>query len=165
MKKKVISVSETMPISLEDVKGHLRVLHSDEDALIADYFKAAVAKAEEITNRSLYSRVVEIITEETETRLPMSPVQEIESVTLNGVENAYTIDDYMDPPVITTDIGSKIRYTAGYIDIPANIRAWIYLYTATLYENRENIVDGASVNVAKAQYFDHLLDSIRVIPL
>lgn len=42
-----------LPISLAEVKAHLRVTHSDEDAIIASYLRAAVARAEEYTGLGL----------------------------------------------------------------------------------------------------------------
>lgn len=42
-----------LPVSLVEAKEHLRVTHSDEDAMIASYLQAAVARAEEYTGLGL----------------------------------------------------------------------------------------------------------------
>ena len=52
----------------------------------------------------------------------------------------------------------------GYTSVPEAITSWMLVYGLTLFENRENLVDGVSVSSEKQGYFNHLLDSYRSIP-
>jgi len=58
-----------------------------------------------------------------------------------------------------------VTFTSGYDKVPSAIQSWVLIYGLTLFENRENLVDGVSVNSDKEAYFNHLLDSYRIIPI
>lgn len=51
------------------------------------------------------------------------------------------------PAVYSKKNAVSIEYTAGYLTVPAPIKTAILMQVATLYENRQNEVVGASANV------------------
>ena len=52
----IIEASETEPITLEEVKSHLRILTNDEDTLISSYISAARIWSEKHINRSFVEK-------------------------------------------------------------------------------------------------------------
>lgn len=65
-------------------------------------------------------------------------------------------------PITMPQINSvRVRYVAGFGTadlVPPNIRAWMKLRVAALYENREEVVVGMRVSVNELPYVDNLLD-------
>lgn len=63
-------------------------------------------------------------------------------------------------PTVVYDI--EVTYVAGYGDapcnVPAGIRRWMLFYINTLYENREAVVIGMTVNPIPNEFVDGLLD-------
>jgi len=184
MKHRVITAPTTLPVTLDEAKAHLRVLHSDEDADITIKLKAAIEKAEQRTSRQLGTATVEAYLDalQTAVKLPKTPLQsltKVEYIDVNGATKTWDdwyVDDKAEPAVIyfdtfPTDINIDgvnnvtITYQCGHSETPDAIKSWVLLYTASLYEHREGIVEGTVVSDKKAQYFDHLLDSYRIIPL
>lgn len=184
MKTKLITGPTSLPVTLEEAKAHLRVLHSDEDADIELKLNTAIEKAEEITNRQLGVATYEGYMDAwmPSAKLPKPPfveVVKVEYVDADGVKKLmpdYEVDAVQDPSVIylnnfpsdmrTTGFNNVIiTYKCGYEEVPAKVKSWVLLYMATLYEHRENLVEGTIVSDSKSRYFDHLLDSVRVRPV
>lgn len=183
MKLKVISaVAEA--VTLDQAKNHMKVLWNDEDADITIKLNAAVEKAGQITNRQLgqatyegyldrFSMVVTI------PKPPLVSITKVEYIDIDGVKQTWAdwyADELSEPAALyfnslPTDVKQDginnviITFTCGYTAIPASIKSWILLYTATLYEHRENLVEGTVVSDKKAEYFNHLLDDYRIVPL
>lgn len=71
-------------------------------------------------------------------------------------------------PIPLPQIGSvRVQFTAGYGDtaakVPAGIRHWILLRTATLYENREEVAILNRGKVDPLPFVDGLLDPYRAV--
>lgn len=159
------------PVSLADVKRHLRLEHDDDDTILALYISAARQwiDGDGWLGRALITQTWELTLDEfptSEIRLPLLPVQEITSVKYDdadGIEQTVDADDYYldntsqpswllplsDVPWPSPMSGTntvRVRFVAGYgdepADVPAPIRAAILLMTGHLYANREAVMTG-----------------------
>ena len=106
------------PVTISQAKEHLRVTHTDEDALIANLIAAARAWAENETGRALASQTLEYSIDDWPAAdaitLPMPPLRSVTSVkwlTTAGVETTLTLTtNYL------VDTGS----TPGRVVLPYN---------------------------------------------
>lgn len=188
MSLRLIAPPTTLPVSLADAKLHLKVDHSDDDALITLMLKAAGRSAEQELNRALMSQTWEL-------RLDAFPSAEIEvakprvlSVSAvaytdaAGVEQTlspslYTLDPDMPPGWLLPALGTswpdtrdqanavRITFVAGYgstpESLPEDVRVWILLHLAATYRNREAFSAGVSVAELPGRFFPALLDAQR----
>lgn len=179
------------PLTLPEVKLHLRVDHSDEDALIGILQDAAVDTCQQLTGRSIMAQGwkltlngwVDVV------RLPypeISAVSSIKYLDEDGVQQTLdpsmyvligdtvhktsgaTYPELWDGPGVV-----EINYTAGYnagnevaqqAAVPAGIKAWLLLTIGTLYANREGIQTGVPGATAAlpGRFTDSLLDRFKV---
>ena len=184
MKLKQITAPTEMPVTLDEAKAFYRVIGSEEDADILRSIKAAIEKAEQITNLQLNVATWEGYMDAFPASVvlpkpPLVSVVKVEYVDVNGVTQPFTdyeVDAIAYPAVlyfnsvpgdVRTDGFNNVIVTfeSGYTDVPDAIQSWVLIYGLTMFENRENIVIGASFNADGKQYYDHLLDSFRIVPL
>jgi uncharacterized phiE125 gp8 family phage protein len=165
MALKVITGPTAQPIAVADVEAQVRASLTAETALIDLYIKAVTAKAEGYLKRSIITQTLQLSLERftfDSIKLPAGPVQSISSITYldgDGVQQTISpslyqlgLDDTACPawggswPGVRVQPDSvKITYVAGYglaDDVPAEIKAWMLLNVANLYENRETVVSG-----------------------
>lgn len=138
MAVRVITPPANYPLTLDEAKSHLRVDHTDEDALITTFLAASTAHAEQFTGRALITQTLELVLDTFihDIEIPRPPLQSVVSVKYDdasGVEqtlvenNDYVVDAASQPGwVVATDAGwpttldainaVRIRYIAGYID-------------------------------------------------
>jgi len=177
------TVAPTAPaVTLEEAKEFYRILSTDEDSTIEMTIAAATAKAEQITNRQLSRTTFEFAVDGfAAVRLPKPPfveVKTIEYIDISG--NKVVWSDFkveMDGEIAvvsfpTTPTDAKggrnsvfITYEAGYEELPDPLKSWILIYGLTIFEQRENMVIGTSVSLEPNTYYNHLLDSYRVVPI
>lgn len=172
MSHRIITPAVRLPVSLPDLKQHLRLDHDEDDGLLAGYLSAAVNHVEMITNRHLLDTVVE-------TTLPCFPNHPIE---LRGRVSAITWIKYRDaagtqqtvdpasyrlnaaaepgrvyltvnafcPPTQCAEDAVTVRYTSGYgpaaSDVPEAVRHALLLLASLWYEQRVPVSIGASVS-------------------
>lgn len=169
------------PVTLDEMKLFLRVLHSDDDALIGSMITAASQSAELIMNRQIMPCTYELYFDvmQSEIILPRPPFIALDSFQVfngaiwNDVAD-YELDDKATPALLypaswsTISPGKnsvKIIYTAGYADaskVPESIKAWIKIQVSTYYENREAFVIGTIVSSLPSSHVDSLLNRYRV---
>lgn len=139
------------PVTLEEVKLHLRVDGTEEDSLISALITAARQKAEEYTKRAFITQSWELALDSVSGKvyLPRPPIQTINKVTLDGeiiVTENYSLigQDVFYPKIPLNAVnpaGLVIRYTSGYgsnaTDVPQAIRQAILMLVAHMYEARE----------------------------
>ena len=165
MALKVITGPAAQPIAVADVEAQVRASLSAETTLIDLYIKAVTAKAEGYLKRSIITQTLQLSVERFPSgsiKLPAGPVQSISSITYldgDGVQQTISsslyqlgIDDTVCPawgeswPGVRVQPDSvKITYVAGYglaVAVPAEIKAWMLLNVASLYENRETVISG-----------------------
>lgn len=161
------------PVSLAEMKLHLRVDHSDEDALIASLITAAREQCELEARRTFCTATLEQRLDRWPAMggcsLLRGPVQNITSIGYTDDEgNAGTMDaaDYVlytetDPAMLVLAPGASwpvvdlmpgysiaVRYVAGYgagSAVPARYKHAIKLMVSHWYENREPVVVGTIV--------------------
>lgn len=122
---------------------------------------------------------------------PLLSVDYVKYIDLNGElqtlsASLYSVDTYREPGILepeylqswpnTRDIRNAVQigYTAGYAPgspsdeaayreaVPAVLKQWMQVRIATLYENREQLVHGNSVDIPR-DFVDGLLDSLTVL--
>jgi uncharacterized phiE125 gp8 family phage protein len=189
MSVKVITPPATFPVTLAQVRTHLRLvpygdpaIHPDDDYISTFLIPSATLWVEQYLDRALVSQTVELALNEFTERvyLPLGTVQSITSVKalVDGVEetvstSVYALNDYsasaylylkLDqewPETDEVDNAVKIRYVAGYSSVPVLILSAIYLIIGHLYENRQQNVIGLSVNELPLGVYD-LLQPYRI---
>lgn len=151
------------PVSAAEVKTHARVAHSVEDALIAQWIKAARKLAEEYQHRSYITQVWRMVYDAFPPScfdFPRPPLVSVDSVKYYDVDDTeatfaasnYHVDLISEvgrlslsdgvqwPTVSLRPINSVIiEFTSGYgaaAAVPDSVKDAIYLYCTWRYESR-----------------------------
>jgi uncharacterized phiE125 gp8 family phage protein len=153
------------PLSLSEVKAHLRLDTSDEDALLMPMISSARQSVEAHTGRVLMRQTRDIILPEFSDLMrlgaPLASVVSISYVDPNGASQTVPSTDYLviaptaspeTPGFVTLAYGKDwpstrdqinavtIRAELGYASrdaVPASLRSAMLLLIGDLYENRE----------------------------
>jgi uncharacterized phiE125 gp8 family phage protein len=161
------------PVTLSEVKAHLRVDHTDEDTLIGALIPAARQLAEQYSRRAFITRTLDAVLDcwpgDDEISLPYPPLIGITSITYTDTDGNpgtmasgdYYVDAVSQPgrviladgaawpdATLRTRAGITVRYTAGYgaaADVPQIYKAAILLLIGHLFENREAVTVGAGL--------------------
>ena len=188
---RVITEPSEEPVSLAEAKAHLRVIGSEEDALISNLIKAAREKAEAQTARAFVTQTREVWLDRFPSDpvfLPSPPLLSIVSIkyldsnlalqtvnpsvyrtipngqwfgTLQLVKGQAWPSDYQ-PGEYLDNV--QVRYTCGYgaaSAVPSAIKAAMLLSVGNWYENRESVITGTIATVLPDAAVD-LLNSVYV---
>lgn len=186
----VISTEPTEePLSIEEVKAHLRVEIEDDDDLILNLITSARQYVEAYLKRALITQTwkyyIEDFPDEDYIELPFPPLSSVTSVvytdyagtaTTMTVTTDYVVDTYKEPgrvvlaygqswPTTTLTVTSPIciTYICGYgtpEDIPRAIRSAMLIFISDLYENRESYIVGQTPSRIKT--IEALLDPYKI---
>lgn len=187
---RLITAPAAEPVSLAEFKLQARIDGSDEDALLALIIAAARAKAENYTGTAIMPQTWEQTLDAWPSaggavELLKPPVALIASVTYLDpaglpqvlAPGAYVLDDATYPgwllPVAgtgwpTARCGANvigIRYITGYPSaaaVPADMKSWLLLTAAFLYEQREVMAMGERIAEIPGRFVDSLLDPYRI---
>lgn len=158
MKWRVTQPSTEMLFNATNAMNHLRTDGVEDTQYITALIPAATSHAEELMECSLLTRTIEATFFAGERMyLPRGPVQEILSVTVNGVAQApgsYSIESYGNNDLLRFN-NSTIQpfaapqtivctYLAGFggpADVPPDITQVIRCHVGLLYEQRELATD------------------------
>ena len=160
---RIITPVTTEPIALAEVRQHLRLPENEaEDTLLLSMITTARSYCEHYTRRALAEQTLEVyldrfpITDPIE--LPCPPLQSVTEIGYkdsNGEETilpplVYLVDMDCEPSRILSAVGSnwpaftpypaspiRIRFIAGYEELPVSIRLAMLLLIGHWYENRE----------------------------
>ena len=181
-------VVETAPepvVNLADAKQHLKVSHSAEDALITGMVAAATQTIDGPAGWLGRAIGVQTLVASLPTwavaasfRLPYPPLIDVESITYRDAKRqTVTIDpdsyEVIDglveaigaaswAPARAGKNGLRVRYRAGYEEVPAPIRVAILMMVGDLYRNRETIAAVAMTKVPMAPTVEALLNPFRI---
>lgn len=186
----IVTASTLGAVTLDEVKEHARVDHTDDDALITLMISAATNAIERFINRQLMQATYRLYLDEfpREFRLPHTPVSSITDIKYlddNGVEQTvspsiYQADLISEPPRIMeadsqdwpdTQDGTyntvRVLYVAGYQDapsIPEPIRLAVKQLAGDMYEHRESNLDSNAMSrgLVKNPVFEQLLGQYRI---
>ena len=160
---KIITPVATEPITLAEVRQHLRLPENEtEDSLLMSLITTTRAYCEHYTRRALAEQTLEIYLDrfpgQSAIQMPCPPLR---SVTEIGYKDSsgnetiiapshYLTDTDCEPGRVLSAIGTtwpvftpfpsspvRIRFVAGYMDLPAAIRLSMLLLIGHWYENRE----------------------------
>lgn len=162
------------PVTVAEVREHLRIDHSHEDRWLAAAIRTAREDVEGYTGRALMTQTLEWSLDEwpggAALRLPRPPLRSVSWVKWVGVGGAsttvdaatYQVDAVGSPGriVLRPGVGWPagelagangvvVRYEAGYGgkagDVPARMRHAVMLIVGELYEHREATLVGGQV--------------------
>lgn len=178
------STPAALPVTLDDLKRHLRVTSADEDAYLTRLIDAAVSEIEALSSRcvapaeyTLYAsppKGMDVFLEIT----PALAITSISVIRPEGQkasldETAFLLSEHPDRPSVSGDWGSlaaradavQITYSAGYgptpADTPADLVHAITLLAAHRFEVREDVVIG-TITSPVPRSIDHLVSLHRV---
>lgn len=162
------------PVTLVDMKAHLRVDGNEEDDLLRGYVVAARRLAETITKRRFITQTIRVDLDgfpDGEIVIHESPLQSVSSITYTDTSgnsqtlssSLYQVNARTEPgriapayqqiwPSTRCDDYNAVTVTAvvGYgatpDTVPQGIRLAIKLLAANFYENREPVAVGTVVN-------------------
>ena len=191
MSLKLITAPTVEPVTLTEVKAHLRVDSTDDDTLITSLIQAAREYAEGYQNRALITQTWEMVLDNWPNggyiEIPLPPLQSITDIKYkdaDGAETTWAATNYIVDPdsylgrVILADGGSwptnelypaagiRVKFVAGYglaASVPQTIKQAMLLLIGHWYESREGVSDRNMTEIPFA--VKALLDLNRVIPI
>lgn len=170
-------------LSLVEAKRFIRVIDTEDDEDINSFISSAITEAQDITNRQFASATYELYLSNfprENFKFPKNPVQEIVSIEymdINGVYQTidstsyYLFNEYEVGKIVfntTPNVQIKshkkavrITFKSGYTtNFPADLRQWLKVRVATLFEYREEITAGLSIS--KNNHVDSILQRYRI---
>ena len=177
------------PGSLADVKAHLRVDITDDDAYIAGLEEAVRTNLERQYTTAFVTQTWDWYLDGfpgSEFRLPLWPAQSVTSIKYTDEDDNestyssanYLVDTIGKPARVTLKTSASwpsdtlkesnavvVRFVAGYgdnaADVPAPVRQAIKLLVGDLYENREDLLIAQGVTVARLDVAAVLMANFR----
>ncbi|PIZ34312.1 MAG: hypothetical protein COY39_00305 [Alphaproteobacteria bacterium CG_4_10_14_0_8_um_filter_37_21] len=173
---KILEKAEIYPVTLEDVKVHLRLEHAEEDQYLLHLIETATEYIERYLNRALLTQKLSFTSEPkavkggfSEIKLPRPNILHVHSVTNIRSGSAryavrrYQLVDTDNSPLltlVTSDQLVEVVYQAGFgiypKHIPAPIKHALLQIVAELYENR------GGEPIKKSNFYNDLLEPYRV---
>lgn len=163
------------PVSLDEMKIHLRIVGDTDDFLIRDLILAATSWAEMFQRRLFITRAATMYLDVFESEIrpiwsPLVSVGSIKYIDTGGSEQTmsssnYRVDTDKAPGRITEAYGYSwpatraitnavmIEYTAGYgeaADVPDDTKAAIKLLVGHWYENRSTVAETENEMIPQA---------------
>ena len=163
----IISVPEANPVTIAQIKRHLRLDHNEEDEYLLELTQAATLHIEAVIGQSLITRTVRQYIETMPASRsisleawPIKSIQEVRGYDFDGNPNIilaenYRLDNRIEPAalVINTNVnfnafcnGIEVDMIVGYgeigIDVPSNISRAILVLIAHWYEFRGTLPAG-----------------------
>lgn len=182
----LVTAPLTDPLTLDEVKLHLRVDIGDDDALIKDLIKVVRQAGEDLTRRAFVTQTWRWTLDgfPGSFEVPMPPLVAVDSITYIDTDGAsqtlatseYDVDTDSDPGRITPAYGVlwpttrdvvnavTVQFQAGYgalTAVPPSLRHAMKLHIGHLYEHREILNIGSAVNELPFGY-DALIAPYRV---
>lgn len=178
MKTIITTASNELVVSVNLAKQHLRLDTDDgtDDDLIKHLIEVATERAEHQLGRSLLTKTYKTVAEHGDKIKLVPNLIAISSVIVTNDDDSTTTltgSDYLlnqnslvpeIMPMVSVEASIAVTYTAGYgtaDNVPKAIKQWLLIDIATLYENREAVMN-YGVNSVPYAFVDGLLDPYRV---
>jgi uncharacterized phiE125 gp8 family phage protein len=163
MTVKLVTAPTTEPLTLSDAKLYMHIDHTDEDSMIQSFITASRDYIETFTRRTLPITEWELILDSFPEKIvvPKPPLQSVTSITYKNKDGStttmsetdYIVDDESEPgKIIPADSwpdvelypvnAVRVRYSAGYDNVPEVFNQAIKLLVSHMYENREIVREG-----------------------
>jgi len=185
---KLITAPVVEPITLAEARLFLRETGTDQDALITTMISAVRRKAEHLTGRALITQTWEQSFDcwPCQIMLRNAPLQSVTSVKYYDTEGVqqtlsallYQVSTYSEPGRIAPAYGEVwpyarpqydaivVRFICGYGDnsntIPEPVKQWMFINLSYLYDNRDRVSLGSTVEELPHTMLDGLLDGYIV---
>jgi uncharacterized phiE125 gp8 family phage protein len=154
------------PLTVAEVKAHLRIDGNDEDQLLSTYIKAATAFVQNECGIQIMRATLKLTLDEFPSvdyiKLPRPPLVSVSSIDYldgDGVSQTFSttnvatdatpavgrivLKDGVDWPDTDDQLAAvSVTYLAGYADrssLPADVRVLLLLLVGTFYEHRESV--------------------------
>lgn len=162
----ITTPSTVLPVSIDEIRKHLRITHTSEDDLLEMYALAAVDRFEEASGLVLMSKTFRLSIDafpSGDIRLRRCPVTSVSAIDYRdsaGVMKAVAIDDlYIDsdsrpariahklqqwPSVMQSPAAVLITFVAGHATadlVPRIAKVALLMMIAHWYEHREEVSD------------------------
>jgi uncharacterized phiE125 gp8 family phage protein len=159
------------PVSLNEVKEHLRVDFTDHDTLISSLIEAATGHLEKRCRRAFVTQEwrLELAAFAAEIEIPLPPLVSVDQIDYTDAAGSqqtlpasvYNVDTASTPGRVVRADGAdwpetkmvpgavRIAFTAGFggaADVPGDIKAAIKLMVGHWYENREAVIVGQAAS-------------------
>ncbi|MEZ5872407.1 MAG: head-tail connector protein [Nitratireductor sp.] len=189
MIRTLIEPPALLPVSVAEIKAHMRIDGTDEDAYLADLAAAATSHVEARTGAALITQTWRVFLDDWPDAviiaLPLRPVRSITAIRVydsegNGVEPApgtFVLDAASEPARLhITDRhapsrpvnGIEIDVVAGFgdtaVEVPDTLRRAILVLAAFWFEVRGSATDAAALGM-EPNGFDRLIRPWRRIGL
>ena len=177
------------PVTMAEVKLHLRIDDNADDVLLGALITTARQHAENITRRSLVTQTWKLVLDHfpagviTLGHAPVNSVSSVLYLDSDGVEQtlnaaSYKLDKITEPCRLVPAYGTtwpstreeinavSITYSCGYgapEAVPESIKRWMLLRLGALYENREEVLSGRAITLAPLPFADALLSAYRLL--
>jgi len=175
------------PLTVEEVKDHLRIDGNDSDAELSNLIKEARDYVEGVTGRALITQTYELKMDDLSLniKVPRPPLQSVTSISYQDTDDAsqtlgaanYTVDTSSHPgrivqsatgtyPDTYNDIDAvTITYVAGYgdaDDVPGIFKRAMKLYIEKMYDMTTAAYGAALDNALEATLLHHKVDNIAL---
>ena len=176
------------PISLSDLKDHLRIYDTTEfDSQLTNVLNAAILQVERATGRALITQTWEMRLDKfsKSIKVPHPPLQSVTSIQYQDVNDAqqtlgtsyYTVDTSSQPgriveaynysyPDTYSDIDAVlITFVAGYgdaEDVPEPLKFAIRFFAEKMWDNPDGTYGGALDNSLDAMITNYRIDGIAL---
>lgn len=160
----IVTEPTVEPLTVEEVKLHLRIDYDNEDSWVAAQITSARQLVEDWTGRQMVTATRKVILDafQCETELPRAPTTAVTGITYVDTDGAtqtlsadvYTVDTDSEPGRVylaynqswpstrTQPKAVEITYTCGYggpCDVPRGLKMAMLLLIGGWYENRESV--------------------------
>jgi uncharacterized phiE125 gp8 family phage protein len=171
----LVTAPTSEPLTVEEVKLHLRIDHDAEDSWVGQSITAARQYIEDMAARQMVTATRKLILDyfTCEVELPRPPLLAVTGITYVDTDGAtqtlstdvYTVDtdsvpgrvylayDQSWPDTRCVQKAVEITYTCGYgdpCDVPRGLKSAMKLLIGTWYENRESVAYGQPYKVPDA---------------
>ena len=191
MALKLVIPPAAEPVTLEQVKAHLRLDGDGDDAWLTSAVAAARHKGESITRRQFVEATYELTLEgfpgNGAIEIPRPPLQSVEWIKYldtSGQEqtlppDSYEVDTSEEPGLVFLAYAKTwpatrsqknavtVRFVAGWPpgETPEGIQHWMLIKVATMYAAREAVTTGTIVSKVPRSHVDGLLDPYTLVIL